>query len=75
MKKLNEIEKQEILNNVSTHDKLCRISKEIKEMKIYNLEDMKKVATLLESKSWVAIYATINKDHVILLLSRIWYLP
>lgn len=73
MKKLTqkEIEEKQILTNVSSHDWLCRKAKELKEIKVTNLEDMKEVARLLESKNWVAIYATTNKNYVVILLSRI----
>lgn len=66
-----EIEEKIILTDVPSQDALCRKTKEIKEIKVTNLEDMKEVARLLESKNWVAIYATTNVSNVIIVLSRI----
>lgn len=66
-----EIEEKIILTDVPSQDALCRKTKEIKEIKVTNLEDMKVVARLLESKNWVAIYATTNVSNVIIVLSRI----
>lgn len=73
MRKLTnkEIKEKQLMTVNSSHDELCRKTKELKEVIVKNLEDIKKVASLLESKEWIAIYATSNKDNVIVVLAKI----
>ena len=73
MRKLSdrEIKESEILNGISSHDEICRRAKEVKEIQIKNLEDMKKAAELLSSKNWIAIYAVCNESNVIMTFIRI----
>jgi len=71
VRKLPIEEKEKLLNDVSSHNAVCMKSKEIKEIVIKKFEDMKKVAKLLESKNWIAIYATYNKDDITIVLSKL----
>jgi len=66
-----EIEEKKILVDSNSYSSLCRKTKEVKEIKIRDLEDAKKAAALLETYKWVATYAVSNKDHVIMVFNRI----
>ena len=61
----------EKIESLNSYGKLCAATKEIQELTIRDLEDVKKMAQLLESKEWVAGYAVANDDSVTVALYKI----
>jgi len=64
-------EKLEKIVQAGCYDKLLRMTKEVLELKVENLDDAKKMAQLLESGDCLATYAVTNTNSATFVLIRI----
>lgn len=72
---LRKLSAEEIRNTkvleITGHGSVCMMTKEIKELEIKSIEDVKEMADMLETYNWIAIYAISNENSITVVMSRI----